>query len=541
MNLLDAPDARPIYGISTGFGALSGRETFRSAYHARVLQRNLLLSHAAGAGDPLPEEVVRAAAAVRVRQLVGGHSGVRTVVVNRLIGVLNAGLLPVVPEMGSLGASGDLAPMAHLGLVLSRTPTPGPDDEALPVDEYDPPVWVPVDAESAGGLAGEHCHRTRNHAGQLKLWHRRTASEALAPLGGAIELGAKEALALTNGATFSVAIAALALADAQRIVAHAELALAMSLEAVRGFRDAFLPEIHAARGLGGQARVARRVLRWTRGSTLLDPADRDHDPERVPPQDPYSLRCAPQVLGAVGDALGFVAATVEAEINAAVDNPLIFPDLPRGDKAVSGGNFHGAPIGYAADLLKIVVTDMASLSERRTYKLTDFYFRDAARAALNLPMFLIDSDHKLEGLNSGLMIPQYTAASLVSACKTLAHPDSVDTIPSSAGQEDHVSMSMNAARHARRIVEHAESVVAIELLTAAQALHLRRDQGAPGAGVGAALAVLREAVPALTFDRAQAPDILSIVRLMRDNSMVHAANDATDHATDAAVPGAGAS
>ena len=523
---LDRPEARPIYGISTGFGALSGQETFRSRYHARVLQRNLLVSHAAGTGAPLEEEVVRAAATIRVRQLVGGQSGIRIGVVNRLIGLLNAGLYPLVPELGSLGASGDLAPMAHLALVLSQPPVPDAGDQALPVDPYDPPVLVPLDEDAAAALAPGEVEHSIDHLGRRHLWERRPASKAMAPLGGTILLEAKEALALTNGATFSAALATLALMDARRLLDHGVLALAMSLEAARGFRDAFLPGIHQARGLAGQARVARRVLALTRGSTLLDPASREQDPHRVPPQDPYSLRCAPQVLGAAADAMRFVGATLEAEVNAAVDNPLIFPELPRRDKAVSGGNFHGAPIGYGADLLKIVLTDMAAQSERRCFKLTDLHFRDERHAPLSLPMFLIHTGEQRAGLNSGLMIPQYTAASLVSACKVLAHPDSVDSISSSAGQEDHVSMSMNAARHLRRIVAHAEAVIAIELLTAAQALHLREGQGQPGEGIGAALAALREVVSPLHFDRAQHPDIQTVIGLMRAGALTRAADAA---------------
>ena len=268
------------------------------------------------------------------------------------------------------------------------------------------------------------------------------------------------------------------------------------------------------------------MLALTSGSTLLDPGDAERDPERVPPQDPYSVRCGPQVLGAAREALAWIARVVEIELNAAVDNPLVLLELPRGDKAVSGGNFHGAPIGYAMDLLKIVVTDVASISERRAYLLTDYRFDDAPRRDLSLPLFLVPPGAAPEGLSSGLMIPQYTAAALVSACKTLSHPDSVDSIPSSAGQEDHVSMSLNAARHARQIVAHGEAVVAIELLLAAQALDLRAAQGAPGGGVAAAHRRLRTDVAPLAFDRALDADLRRAIALVRSGALVDAASAA---------------
>jgi histidine ammonia-lyase len=531
---VQAADAPPIYGINTGFGALAGRETFRSAYQARVLSRNLLTSHSAGVGPKLDEDVVRAGLLIRGHQLAQGRSGIRIAVVNRLFGLLNARVYPQVPSMGSLGASGDLAPLAHLALIISRPPEPGPGDPALPVDRSTGEAWVPLDLappDLAGNpgsprhvadlLLSADLHQTRDPlTGALEWWRSVPGHVAMERAGGQIELEAKEGLALNNGATLSTALAALALADAERILDHAVLALAMTLEAIRGFCDPFLAEVHAARGFDGAAAVAARVLDYVKGSTLLDAADRDHDPDRVPPQDPYSVRCGPQVLGAAADSLAFIRRTVETEINAAVDNPLIFLDLPRDYKAVSCGNFHGAPIGYAMDLLKIVMTDCASQSERRTFKLTDYRFHDARRRELSLPAFLIDAGEGMDGLNSGLMIPQYTAAALVSAAKTLAHPDSVDSIPSSANQEDHVSMSMNAGLHARQILGHVEAVVAIELLTAAQALEFRRGQGRPGRGVAAAWDRIREAVPPLLHDRALAPDIEAVIHLMRSGALV---------------------
>lgn len=551
---LESGAARPIYGINTGFGALAGRETFRSRYHARVLSHNLLASHSAGTGDPLDEDVVRAAMLIRGHQLTRGRSGIRIAVVNRLLAMLNARVYPRVPSMGSLGASGDLAPLAHLARIIGRPPEPGPGDTPLPLDGSTGEAWIPWDGPVPGAAAAASPtaasppppadapaavpdHVTHDPVtGAIHRWRAVEGRTAMALAGGQVVLEAKEGLALINGATFSAALAALAVADAERIVAHAEIAAAMTLEALRGFRDPFLPEVHAARGFAGPAAVAARVLALTAGSTLLDPADRDRDPERVPPQDPYSVRCAPQVLGAARDALGFVARTVETELNAAVDNPLIFLELPRADKAVSGGNFHGAPLGYALDLLKVVAADCASQSERRTFKLTDYRFHDARRAAVSLPLFLIHAEPGMQGLNSGLMIAQYTAASLTSAAKTLAHPDSVDSIPSSANQEDHVSMSMNAGLHVRRLLGHVESVVAIELLAAAQALDLRSGDGRCGAGTAAAWACIRSRVPFLAADRALAPDIDAVVRMMRAGSVL----EAVERATAPRAPGAGA-
>jgi len=529
---VEAPGARPIYGINTGLGALAGRATFASRYHARVLQWNLLVSHAAGAGAALPEDAVRAATLVRACQLARGRSGVRIGLINRLVRLLNARLYPQVPEMGSLGASGDLAPLAYLGLAISRPPAPEAGEAPLPLDPVFADVWV---AHARSGSPAEPSARPEpNSARGLRVgepaptpWRRATLAEVDAAIGDRLVLDAKEGLALTNGATFSAALGALAVADALRLLDSAELALAMTFEAVRGVRDAFLPQVHAVRGVPAQSAVAARVLAFTAGSSLLDPGDAGVDPSRMPPQDPYSVRCGPQVLGAARDALGWITERIEAEINAAVDNPLIFLELPRREKAVSGGNFHGAPIGYAMDLLKIVVADAASQSERRAYLLTDYRFDDAPRRDLSLPLFLVPPGAAPEGLSSGLMIPQYTAASLVSACKTLAHPDSVDSIPSSAGQEDHVSMSMNAARHARMAIAHAEAVVAIEILLAAQALDLRRAEGAPGAGVAAAHARLRADVPALAFDRALHPDIQAALALVRSGELVAAARDAS--------------
>ncbi|HEM62618.1 MAG TPA: histidine ammonia-lyase, partial [Chloroflexi bacterium] len=408
-----------VYGLNTGYGALANVSIARE--DVDTLPGNMIMSHAVGVGDPLPEEVVRATMLIRANTLAKGYSGIRLLVLETLLRMLNEGVQPLIPEKGSLGASGDLAPLAHLALALSRT--------------------------TDGGQA--------YYRGKLM-----SAEEAMSQAGiPQVDLVAKEGLALINGSTASAALAALALHDAEMLVKNAEIALAMSLEALRGVSDAFHESVHAARGLDGQQRSAANVRLLTEGSQLIDSTNRV--------QDAYSLRCAPQVIGAARDVLSFVRYVVSKEINAATDNPLIVLELPesRENKAISCGNFHGEPLALAMDMLSIAVAEIGSISERRSFRLLDHTLNTG------LPCMLVEDS----GLNSGLMMAQYTAAALVSDNKTLAHPDSVDSIPTSADQEDHVSMSMNAARHAREIVKNVEQIVAIEMLCAAQALDFRYE------------------------------------------------------------------
>ncbi len=462
------------YGINTGFGDNAGRATFQHVDEAERLSRNILISHTVGVGEHLPEDVVRAALAIRVVGLSKGYSGVRIEVLNTLIEMLNRGVYPAVPSQGSLGASGDLAPLAHLFLPMSM---PLPDEDTT----------VP-------GATG-YCYLN---------WRIVTGAEAMAAAGIAqVRLGAKEGLALTNGTAITLALALLALHDASQIIRASQMSLAMSVDALRGFRDAFLPHINALRS-PEQAQAARTILDHLRGSTLArgDVAI-DLPASEGPPQDPYCIRCAPAVLGAVMSTLRHVESVLATELNAVTDNPLVFsgePDdseseladdeltLPRRTKVISGGNFHGAPLGYAMDFLAIALADLASIAERRVFMLTD------ARLNRGLPAFLMPEPPQQVGLNSGLMIAQYTAAALVSENKSLAHPASVDSIPSSANREDHVSMSSIAARKAAQIVINARQVIAIELLCASQALSLRLeampDQQA-GEGSGRALNAIR--------------------------------------------------
>jgi histidine ammonia-lyase len=516
------------YGINTGFGAQAGRSALDSKYLIQVLGRNLIASHSVGVGPYFDEAVVRAVLLLRAQSLAQGYSGVRPLVIETLLRMLNEQVYPAVPEQGSLGASGDLAPLAHLLLVLGHPPRPPAGYRDLQLDTTDGEAFVPCSG-SATATEGYY-HITEDYAtGKQTVWRRLAGAEAMTAAGGKIDLQAKEALALINGSTFSTALATLVVRDAQNLLDHAELAVALTLEGIRGFRDPFYPHLHRARRHPSAEQTGGRVLRYVDGSQFLDPGDLRTDPQRIPPQDPYSIRCAPQVLGAVADTLDLARRWVEMDINAAIDNPLIFLDLERDYKTMSGGNFHGEPIAMAMDFLAIALTDLGNQSDRRMFLLTN-YARDAEHG---LSHFLINEPKETEGLNSGLMMLQATAAALVSDCKALAHPDSIDSIPSSGNQEDHVSMSLNAARHARDIVKNIEHILALELLCAIQAIALqlnkRGDRGLRmGKGTDAAYQLLRSAgITMLTQDRVLYPDIRTALRLLRNGSLVRAAREAT--------------
>ncbi len=461
-----------VYGINTGFGVFAARHI--PIEQADRLSRNLIISHAIGVGEPLPEEVVRAAMLIRANTLAIGYSGIRPETIDALIAMLNAGVHPIIPNQGSLGASGDLAPLSHLALVLSRDP----DDDAL--------------------FSSEAIYHGERLPGHVAMQHAGIARRVLGP---------KEALALNNGATFCAALAALAVADAENLLENSIVVLAMSLEALRGVSRAFDEHLHLARRQIGQVAVAARVRDLIQGSTLIDATDRV--------QDAYSLRAAPQVLGAVKDSLAHVRSIIARELNAATDNPLIFLDLAEENKALSGGNFHGEPIALAMNFLAIAAAEIASISERRLARLLDDKLNDG------LPAMLVEHG----GLDSGLMMAQYTAAALVSENKTLAHPDVVDSIPTSANQEDFNPMAMAAARHARQIVAHGEQVVALEMLAAAQALDLRQRADPRvrfGEGTATAHANIRRAVPYLERDRLLMIDVRKAVELLRRGEFTRA-------------------
>ncbi|HXM18019.1 MAG TPA: histidine ammonia-lyase [Candidatus Tumulicola sp.] len=447
-----------IYGVTTGFGRLKSVKI--EPRDALALQRNLVLSHSTGVGPPLPEGATRASVLLRAHSLARGYSGVRVDVIDLLLELINRDVLPVIPSQGSVGASGDLAPLAHMSLVLIG------DGEAF------------VHGKRMDGAAA------------LK-------AAGLSPL----TLSYKEGLALVNGTQVMTGIGALAAFRAENACKAADIASAMSLEAFMGTDAAFDERLNALRPHPGQTRVAANLRRLLRGSGVME-SHRDCD--RV--QDPYSFRCIPVVHGAVRDALHFVQNTLEIEMNSVTDNPIVFPE---DGSFVSGGNFHGEPVGLAMDYLGIAIAELGSIAERRIYKLLE--------GLEGLPPFLSER----HGLHSGYMLAQYTAAALVSENKTLAFPASVDSIPTSAGQEDHVSMGTISARQCAQAIENVENVIAIELLEAAQALDFRRPlEFAHGTAIGHRL--VREHVPHLDVDRNVSLEIAEIRRLVSSGELVRA-------------------
>jgi histidine ammonia-lyase len=453
-----------VYGVNTGFGHLKDIRIPRERLDE--LQINLIRSHAAGVGSPLDEATTRAVMFLRAHVLARGHSGVRPVVVECLIDHLNAGVLPLIPEQGSVGASGDLAPLAHLALALIGEGNVRFDGAVMP-------------AARAQARAG------------------------LTPL----RLGPKEGLALINGTQMIAAIGALALLEAEEVAALADLAGACSLEALKGSHRAFDPRLHALKPHRGQIDSAANLRALLDDSAIA----RSHEScGRV--QDGYSLRCMPQVHGAAREVLRFTSGILTTEINAVTDNPIVFP--AEGD-LVSGGNFHGEAPAMALDALAIAVAELASIAERRIVRLMN-------PALSGLPPFLA----KDAGVNSGFMMAQVTAAALVSENKILCHPASVDSIPTEAGQEDHVSMGPIAARKAGTVVTHARHVLAIEMLCACQGLDLLAPV-APGRGVAAARDAVRRAVPFMETDRVLADDIAAVDALLASGTVRAAAEAAT--------------
>ncbi len=451
-----------VYGVNTGFGALA--ETRIGVADVRRLQHNLLRSHACGVGEPLPREVVRAMMLLRAQVLALGHSGVRPRVVDTLVAMLNAGVHPVIPAQGSVGASGDLAPLAHLALVLI--------------------------GEGEVELAGE----------------RLPGAEALNRTGIApLQLEAKEGLSLINGTQLMLAYGVLCLDDAKRLVTVADLAGAMSLEALQGSSRPFDARVVAVRPHPGALATAANLRALLAHSEI---AEGHRDCHKV--QDPYSLRCMPQVHGASRDAFAWTEEIFAREVNSVTDNPLVF--LDGGLDVVSGGNFHGQPLALALDLLAIAVAELANISERRVEQLVN------PALSSGLPPFLAPNT----GLDSGYMIAQVTSAALVSENKVLCHPSSVDSIPSSAGREDHVSMGATGALKCARVVANVTHSLAIEAMVAAQGLDVRRPL-LPGRGVAAVHAALREAVPTLECDRTLAPDIARVAELVRSGALRRAA------------------
>ncbi len=459
-------DGEAHYGINTGFGTLAEVRIPRGDLER--LQRNLVLSHAAGVGAPLPLAEARALMLLRANVLAKGVSGIREETLDLLVAMLERGVVAVVPERGSVGASGDLAPLAHLALVLIG------EGEA----------WLLPEGRGPGDAIRLPGGEALRRAG-------------LAPL----VLGAKEGLALVNGTQAMTAVGCHAVARAERLAALADLAGAMTLEGLLGSHRPFVAEIQAARGQPGQVAAAARLRELLAGSEL----NASHQgPECHKVQDPYSLRCMPQVHGAARDGIGFCRGVLAREVNAATDNPLVFPE--RGE-IVSGGNFHGQPVSLALDVLAIATSHLGAVSERRVEQLVN-------PSLSGLPPFLAPRT----GLDSGFMIAQVTSAALVSESKILCHPASVDSIPSSAGREDHVSMGMSAALKARQVVDNVRTCLAIEILVAAQALDLRAPLR-PAQTVAEAHRRVRGVVPHLGRDRALHRDVEAVCRLVDEGAL----------------------
>jgi len=448
-----------IYGVNTGFGNLA--DVRISEDDLATLQERLVLSHAAGVGEPLDETAVRGMLLLRANTLARGHSGVREVIVERLLDLLNRRLHPVVPSRGSVGASGDLAPLAHLALPLigrSEVITEG---------------------------------------------RRRPAAEALTEAGlEPVELQAREGLGLINGTQAMTSLLALTALEARRLVRVADLVGALACDAFRGTDSAFDERVHAVRPHAGQVTSARNLHRLMAGSAIRE----SHRVDDVRVQDPYSFRCMPQVHGAVRDVLADVETKLEIEMNSATDNPLVFA---HEGASITGGNFHGQPMAFAADFLAIALAELGSISERRTEKLTNAAFS-------GLPPFLVAN----AGLNSGFMMAQVTAAALVSENKTLAHPASVDSIPTSADKEDHVSMGMWAAHKARQVAGNVHTILAIELVAAAQGIDLLRPLTS-SEPLEALHASIREVVASWDEDREMAPDLAAAEMFLHDGVRRH--------------------
>jgi histidine ammonia-lyase len=458
-----------VYGITTGFGRLAEKRI--DANQLADLQRNLVRSHCAGVGGPLSANETRLLMLLRANALAKGYSGVRLETLEALLAMLNAGVLPVVPSKGSVGASGDLAPLAHLAAVLIG------EGKAI------------VNGVEMPGVDALERARLRP-----------------------VQLEAKEGLSLINGTQLILAIGVRSVLAARSLVKQADVVAAMTIDALLGTDVAFDARIHAVRPHSGQKSSAKNLRRLLYGSQIRE-SHRGPLCKKV--QDPYSLRCAPQVHGAVRDALGYIEKTLVTELNSATDNPLVFPELPpdvpvpENGYVLSGGNFHGAPCALALDILAVAMCQLGTISERRIERLVNPDYS-------GLPPFLTKAP---AGLNSGLMMAQVTAAALVSENKVLAHPASVDSIPTSAGFEDHVSMGPAAARKAREVVINLEHVYAIELIAAAQAIDFHRPLRSSDA-LEAAHAAIRDFVPTLEADRPLTPDIEKAVALIRSEQML---------------------
>ena len=461
-------EKKVVYGITTGFGKFS--DVVISQDECKLLQKNLIITHAVGAGDPFHKDIARGILLLRINNLSNGFSGIRLETIETMIAMLNKGVTPFIPEKGSLGASGDLAPLSHMVLPMIGLGLAEYEGELLPGAEAMKRAGIPV-----------------------------------------IELSAKEGLALNNGTQAMTSVGAHALHDAITLLKTADIAAALSFEAQNGVVDALDPRVHKIRPHAGQMATARNLLK------LLEGSKNTTRQGQIRVQDAYSLRCCPQIHGASKDAVNYVQGRVDIEINAVTDNPLIFKEDRVG---ISGGNFHGQPMALSFDFLKIAESELADVSERRIERLVN-------PAYSGLPAFLTPNG----GVNSGFMIVQYSAAALVSENKVLAHPASVDSIPSSAGQEDHVSMGTIAARQAGEIGRNVRRVLAMELMVACQGIDMRGNKGI-GKGTQAAYDLVRSQVARLEEDREMYEDINYCEKIIEDGSLIRAVEEALGEAIE---------
>lgn len=458
---------KPVYGVNTGFGIFANKRIDQSAIIK--LNRKLILSHAVATGSPLPEEVVRAAMFIRAVTLSKGYSGIRREIIQTLIDMLNQRVVPLIPAKGSLGSSGDLCQLSNMALVISKDET---------------------DLEEDSGQAQYNGQILSGKAAMEKAGIKR------------VILVEKEGLALNNGATFTAAIASLSVYDAEYLLRIAEAAAALSMEALCARSEPFDERIHRARNQQGQIETAERILQLIKGSTYINSTDQV--------QDAYSLRCIPQVHGAIRDSVEYVRNIVEKEINAATDNPLFFGN----GEAISGGNFHGEPLGLAMDFLAIALCELGAISERRINRMID------EKISNGLPQMLV-TDNNNPGLNSGLMMPHYTAVSLVLENQTLATPDSIRSLPTSAGQEDHNANAMTAARHAYEVVENLRQIISIELYTAVRAIDIRSKfkTARLGEGTGKIYAQIKEVIRYFPEDTLWDREICSVNEMLKKRAL----------------------
>jgi histidine ammonia-lyase len=456
-------EERIVYGITTGVGELAN--TLISSSDAEKMQENLIRSHATSVGEPFSEDIVRGIILLRANAVSKGFSGIRVIVIKLLLSLLNSRIYPYIPQQGSVGASGDLSPLSHLALVLMGEGECFKDGKRVPSK---------IVMDNAG----------------------------LEP----VRLQPKEGLALINGTQIMSSLGCLAVDDAEKLLKHAQIAGAMSLEALHGTSKAYDARIHEVRPHPGQIRCAGNMRQLIQDSEIVASHE---NCEKV--QDAYTLRCIPQVYGAVMDTIEYVKGVFTIEINSATDNPLIFEDP---EEAISGGNFHGEPLAFALDFLGIAMAEIGNISERTADRLVNPHVS-------GLPPFLAENS----GLNSGYMIAQYTAAALVSENKILAHPASVDSIPTSAGQEDHVSMGPIAGRHAVDIIHNVEQIIAIEMLAAAQGIDFQKKLK-PGTGTNAAWKEIRKYIPHLGEDRVMYPDMEKMLGLIKEGIVLKAVEDA---------------